>query len=693
MNPKNNNSKTLPALLVGFGLVGGSMFLLGRSLSPTTPTPTQNAEESHGEESHTDEEKPEEGGHEEHGEESIRFTPEGLKSAGVQLASVSLQPQLSGLPFNGAIEVSPDRVARVASVVSGRITRLNARIGSRVNKGDVLALIESRSVGEAQSAYRQAVARLQNAVSNADVVRRQTRAGVFSQAPLEAARRARSEAVAEVRAGETAVRAAETALENVTRLAGAGSYARPALEASRGQYATAREEVELAQAALANAEAAVKSATAELARRRGVASSGGYSSRPVEEAKRVLVAAQSARATAQSEVSTTRANLARARSLGAEGLVATRDLEAAQSAFETAQARLETAGSDERTAAQEVERQQKLAGANLNGNAEVGEAQARLASAEADVRTRRAQLQRAREGVRLAEGALNRERSVYSGGIANRREVSQARATLENAKTARVKAVQALAVTSEVLRREESIFRQNLNNTAQKQAANATLVAARSDVEAAQTALRLLKSAPGGSAVLPLRAPLSGVVQARDVMLGESVAAEANLFTVANLDVVHVDMFLPERDIAKVRVGTAVKITVDALPNRSFMGSIELIHSELDPKTRTVEAHAEIPNPGGLRPGMFARGTIGTGDSKLGILVPTDAVQDMEGKKVVFVAGEKAGEFEAREVDAAAPTGGRVLVRSGLRPDERVVVKGAFMVKAQAMKAELGHEH
>ncbi|RYX85906.1 efflux RND transporter periplasmic adaptor subunit [bacterium] len=692
----SRNPLSLPVIVAGILVLGGAMFVGGRSTAPSSPAnvavdSAAKAPDEHAEAGHDTSES----GGDEHGHEEgvVSFSPEALQSAGVQVAPVTLKPQLIGMPFNGDIEASPDNVARVASVVSGRVAQLYVSLGQKVRQGQTLALIESRGVGEAQSAYAQAVARLQNARSNFDVVSKQAKAGVFSRAPLEAARRARLEADAEVRSAETSVRQATVALQNVTRLAQAGSFARPSLEAARGQYAAALESLKSAQAAQSNATASVSAAQSELARRRQIASGGGYNSRPVEEARRLLVAAQSARASAQSEVSTTRANLSRAKSLASEGLVATRDLETAQNAVETAEARLRSAEADETASTQELERQQKLAATNAAGSAEVNEAQARVASAQADERTRRAEVQRAQEGLRLASLALNRERQIFGGNIANRREISLAQTARETAQNALVKARQTVGAANLVLQREEGIFRQNLNNTSQIQAARATLVAAESDVKAAQSALSLLRAAPGGSAIVPLKAPLSGLVERRDLVKGEVIEADKNLITIMNLDMVHVDMNLPERDIARVRLGAPVSIAVDAVPGRTFAGSIELIHSELNPKTRTVEAHAEIANTGELRPGMFARGTIGTGSSSLVVMVPTDAVQNMNGQATVFVLGDEAGEFKARDVETGAVSDGLTIIKNGLKPNERIVVKGAFMVKAQAMKSELGHEH
>ena len=670
----------LIAAVAGAGLLA---FIVGRSTAPAeTPPESQPTVEI----TATESENPT------GGPQLIAFEGDAKTTAGVTLAPVALTAGGAGLPFNGEIKASPNRVVRVSSVVPGRITRLLVSLGDRVQRGQTLAIVESRAIGEAQSAYQQAVARFDNAQSNLNVVNKQARAGVFSRAPLEAARRAQVEAQGEAREQETRVRQARVALDNVKRQARIGTFASPALEAARAQSAAATQAVRTAEAALSNARASVESAQQELERRRQLAAGGAYVSRPVEEARRALVAARSSRGAAQSEVATTRANLARARSLAGEGLVSQRDLEAAQQAYDTATARLETAQSDETTQQQELERQQKLAASNVAGTAEVGAAQSALAATQADVRTRTAEVNRARESVRLASVALSREQATFGQNIANRREVSQAQSTLETAENALTKARQTLSVVNATYGRERDISRQNLNNIAQVQSAQSTYNAARADLQAARTALSLLKSAPGGRASVPIVAPLGGTVRERPAAQGEVITADTHLMTIADLSVVRVDMFVPEREIGRVSVGSPITATLDALPGRTFAGRIELVQSQVDEKTRTVEAHAEIPNPGDIKPGMFARGRIQTGGGNPQVSVPMEAVQDMNGKKVVFVPTDKANTFAVREVAANAPEGGRVVIKSGLKPGERIVTKGAFMVKAQSMKAALAEE-
>jgi cobalt-zinc-cadmium efflux system membrane fusion protein len=290
--------------------------------------------------------------------------------------------------------------------------------------------------------------------------------------------------------------------------------------------------------------------------------------------------------------------------------------------------------------------------------------------------------------------ALSRERAVFRQNIANRREVSAATSTWDAARNALTKARQTLAIAEAASNRERRILGQNLNNVAPIQAARAQYVQAQSDLRAARSTLALFKSAPGQSARVPIVAPIAGVVQERERAEGEVLDADAQILTIADLSSVHVDMFVPERDISRLRIGAPVKIQVEAVPGRIFPGRIELLHTEIDPKTRTIEAHAEIPNPNRtLRFGMSARGHIITASRTAAVSVPVAAIQKMEGKNVVFVPGDDPSTFLAREVDAGATEGGRTVIKAGLKAGEPVVVEGAFMVKAQAMKAELGHEH
>jgi cobalt-zinc-cadmium efflux system membrane fusion protein len=225
------------------------------------------------------------------------------------------------------------------------------------------------------------------------------------------------------------------------------------------------------------------------------------------------------------------------------------------------------------------------------------------------------------------------------------------------------------------------------------QAARSGYTQAQADLRGARTALSLFKSSPGGSARIPIVAPISGVVQEREVAPGEVLPDDSHLMTLVNLDSVMVEAAIYERDIPRVKVGSTVKVRVEGLPGREFLGRVNTVSTRLDPATRTLTARAFIPNSGALKIGMAARGQIVTQSSGMAITVPAEAVQKMEDKTVVFVPADEANSFVAREVEAGATENGQTVIKNGLKSGERVVVKGAFMIKAQAMKAELGHDH
>lgn len=679
---ENRKIKLLIPFALGSLVLGGLFFFLARGyFSSAAPEPIVQKQVEHGND-------------DEHDDEEIIFDGDAVEAAGIRTAIITESVDSVMIPFSGQIAAHPDGTVRVASLVSGRVVRLPVAAGDRVRKGQVLAVIESRAVGEAQSAHEQAVTRFETAKSNLSIIRKQVRAGVFSRAPLEAAHRALVEAQAELRSQETAVRTAQENLENTERLARSGEFSHPAVEAAQSQVSSAREAVESARAALEQAQSNVKTAASELERRKQQSAAGAYVSRPVEEARRVVVASQSARAAAQSELTTTRANLDRMRSLFAEGLVSQRDLETAQQSFETAQARIEAARSDEEVASEELKRRQKLASTNITGSSEVQAAQSELERAQAEVRARQSQLNRATDALKLTQTQSARQQQILKEDIANRREVGPAKSTLESAKNARAQAKAKLELASTAYEREKRISRESLNDASQLQSARAQYAQAQSDLRAARNALTLFKSTPGKNINIPITAPISGTVQERTIMLGELLSADTVLMTLVDLNPVAVEITLPESEAMQIGMHAEVSVEIDVLPERSFRGKIDFIDSQLDSKTRTLKVRALLPNASGvLRPGLFARGRIQAGSHTKSLTVPDEAIQEMEGQKVLFIASEQPNRFIKRPVKTGPAKNGRTLIESGLDIGEKIVVEGAFMVKAQAMKAELGHSH
>lgn len=678
----NNTKRWIPiavaAVVVTGSLLGYSAWR-GRGMAPVT---AEHAEESeHGEEEHASLDEP------------ISFDEESAKLAGITLAEVKQGELATSITFNGQITAAPNAVAQIGSLVPGRVTQLLVSDGDAVKAGQTLAVIESRAIGEAQSAHTQAVAEYENAKTHLSVVRKQAQAGVFSREPVEAARKANAEAIENERKSETAVRQARIDLENVQRQVKAGTFASPALEAAKSAHNAARQALAAARADYDRSQNQLEATRAELSRRQQLAAAGSYGQKPVEEARRAYSTAQAQLSAARSELATARTNQQRSKVLLKEGLISQREADNAQLAFEQAQSQLESAQAEVTATRQNWEREQKLSATNVAGTAEVNAAKSQVTDAEAATQTRRAEMQRAQESLRLAETALQREQVIYSQSIANRRETSTARTQLEQAEAALARARQQKVLSQDALNRELRISKENLNNIAQVQSAEAAFRAAQANLKSARTTLALLKSQPGGKASIPIHAPISGVVNERKVTMGQLVTAEEKLMQIVDLKQVAMEAAIYEKDISRIRIGAPLVIRVDALKNHSFTGRITYLGSQLDPETRTMTARALIDNNGALRPGMLARGEISTATGRAAITVPANAVQTWEDKKVVFVTTDKTNVFAPRQVQTGAQAKGMIEIKSGLQPGEVIVNGGAFVVKSQAMKGELAEEH
>jgi len=195
--------------------------------------------------------------------------------------------------------------------------------------------------------------------------------------------------------------------------------------------------------------------------------------------------------------------------------------------------------------------------------------------------------------------------------------------------------------------------------------------------------------------VYSVRAPFDGTIIAKHAVLGEKLADDADLFALADLRTVWVDLSVYQKDLPHVAPGQAVRILAGAgVP--AARGTIAYVSPTVDPTARTCLARVVLPNPDGrLRPGLFVTAELVVGADRADVLVPKDAVQRIGDEFVVFVPS--AGGFEARPVTLGRRSATHVEVVSGLPAGARYVGKGAFELKAKVvtsgMDAHAGHGH
>jgi len=249
------------------------------------------------------------------------------------------------------------------------------------------------------------------------------------------------------------------------------------------------------------------------------------------------------------------------------------------------------------------------------------------------------------------------------------------------------------------LERKRGLAEERIVSRGELQRAEADTAAAEAELQAAEAALAALGvpgESPGGDiSRFSLRSPVSGTVLERTAVQGQEADPSRPLFRIADLSHLWLVVQAPERDVAKVREGAAARISLAGLPGQSFTGKVSWIGEEVDAHTRTVPVRIVLPNgEGRLRPGMFATASLSASEEggPPVVAVPATALQRLDDQWVVFLPREE-GHFEVRPVERGRDLGGEVVVLSGLKPGELVVVEGAFLLRAEAEKKEGGAEH
>ncbi len=288
-------------------------------------------------------------------------------------------------------------------------------------------------------------------------------------------------------------------------------------------------------------------------------------------------------------------------------------------------------------------------------------------------------------GGRLVSLTRNLGQSVSRGdplAIIESREAASLKAEVEAAR-----ARSALAQSN--LRREQRLF-------AERVSPEQDLVAARTAATEASIALRLAQqqlsaTGSGGGALnrIAVRSPIAGQVIARSATLGQAVAADAELFRVANLSKVTVTTSLVPTDAGRVKPGVRVEVTA---PGRRQEGRVTFVSPILDETTRLVPVIATLDNAGSTwRVGETVNVSIlvpATGDRT--VAVPSAAAQMIEDKSFVFV--RTATGFRAIPVTLGRTNGGQVTVTAGLTGSERIASTNSFTLKAELGKGAGGDE-
>lgn len=253
--------------------------------------------------------------------------------------------------------------------------------------------------------------------------------------------------------------------------------------------------------------------------------------------------------------------------------------------------------------------------------------------------------------------------------------------------------------------RAERLHERRIASGREKLLAETTLRETKIELESAREQLRLVglsSRGPDSSGAKQLRgggtlltSPVDGTVVSMHAVNGERVSPEESVITIADLSKVWVWADVYERDLAQLlraSKNTALQANVEvaAFEGQRFSGEVTYVGAVMEETTRTVKVRVDVDNTEGLlRPGMFANISIDLGEGVPTLVVPAEAVMEHEDQSFIFV---KVGphRFLRRDVTAKTIDGAQIALIDGVVEGEDVVVRGAFLLKSDVLREQMG---
>jgi RND family efflux transporter MFP subunit len=282
-------------------------------------------------------------------------------------------------------------------------------------------------------------------------------------------------------------------------------------------------------------------------------------------------------------------------------------------------------------------------------------------------------------GVYVREG-----QRVSRGQLIARFESIEQQSAVASAEADRAAAANELQTAQWNLEQSRELFKEGAIPERDMRSAEGAAAAARARVAAAQTRLRSATSALNDTRVT---APVSGIIERRNVAPGERVNRSTSLFTVVRSDVLELAAAVPAAQASDVRVGQTIRFSASG---RTVIGRVSRISPTVDPASRAVTVYVQIPNPdGSLRGGTFATGRLVLSTGEV-ISVPTSAIRHRADGGQPFVYRIAAGTLEQAQVQIGFndESTGQVEIVEGLQAGDRIVI-GNVGTLGRGMKVQI----
>ncbi|MAE40146.1 MAG: hypothetical protein CML07_04370 [Psychrobacter sp.] len=576
--------------------------------------------------------------HDEH-EEDDHHEEEGIKLSAAEMKKFGISVETAGpgklriekrLP--GKVMVNADRIAHVTPRVPGIVREVKKQIGDRVQAGEVMAVLDSPQMGEAQMEVLNTRAFVEVARANVDLAKSQLE---LAGAHIDVVASEVEVFIAEHEVAKTAV---ETAENN--------------LDTAKGQYQIAQARFEWQKTVHDNTHQFLirleeKTALDDIAHE--------FEEKPIGENRERLLKAYAT-------LNFTAATYERESALRGKQISSESDFLLAQKEYVSAKAEL-------KAISETVEFQNRLA---------LMEKQSTVEATGRDVKAAEAAVKAALQSLKVAEqavkGARQSLKAAETSVKVSENALKVAQQTLELTQSKRRAAEEKLHILSLT---DDEIKAKDGQSEEAREDRNLTHTLAPSHT-------RLTRYV--------IRAPFEGSIVEKHIVLGESLKDDRETFVIADLSTVWVDLRVYQKELLFVQKGQPVIISAgdgipDAFDEISYVGPL------MDEQTRSALARVVLPNPDGhWRPGLFITGRVVINEVDVPIILPKTALQTVDGQSTVFMKTEEG--FQPQPVTVGRSNETHVEILSGLESNTVVAIDGTFYLKSELMREQLGgHGH
>lgn len=253
------------------------------------------------------------------------------------------------------------------------------------------------------------------------------------------------------------------------------------------------------------------------------------------------------------------------------------------------------------------------------------------------------------------------------------------------------------------LERQQKLYAQKVNSGKEIELAKSRQLSSKASMNGLKAQLELL----GISAEdlekgdiqnkVPVKSPINGFIRSVEVKTGQYVAPQTEMFEIVNIDHIHADFMVYEKDIHKVKKGQKVKFSVESLEDVELDATIYSVGKAFEQNPKAVHLHAEIENKQGLLiPGMYAQGKINISEENK-LALPEDAITQYENEYYIFLALTKKGgiHFKPLKIKIDVKDDNWVGI-SGLDKKylkSKFAISKAYDLMAEMKKEEAEHSH